>query len=80
MALEAKGTYINKLGKDQKKNLDVLIQVLKEGGITNPIFIDKDGNVWGIHTGFNGPATGEAYMNFKNKIRYEIEIKLDLLR
>ena len=44
------------------------------------IFIGKDGNVWGIHTGFNGPATGEAYMNFKNKIRYEIEIKLDLLR
>ena len=44
------------------------------------IFIGKDGNVWGIHTGFNGPATGEAYTNFKNKIRYEIEIKLDLLR
>jgi thiol-disulfide isomerase/thioredoxin len=44
------------------------------------IFIGKDGNVWGIHTGFNGPATGEAYINFKNKIRYEIEIKLDLLR
>ena len=44
------------------------------------IFIGKDGNVWGIHTGFNGPATGEAYMNFKNKIRYEIEVRLDLLR
>ena len=44
------------------------------------IFIGKDGNVWSIHTGFNGPATGEAYINFKNKIRYEIEIKLDLLR
>jgi len=44
------------------------------------IFIGKDGNVWSIHTGFNGPATGEAYTNFKNKIRYEIEIKLDLLR
>jgi thiol-disulfide isomerase/thioredoxin len=44
------------------------------------IFIGKDGNVWNIHTGFNGPATGEAYTNFKNKIRYEIEIKLDLLR
>ena len=42
------------------------------------IFIGKDGNVWGIHTGFNGPATGEAYINFKNKIRYEIEIKLEL--
>ena len=44
------------------------------------IFIGKDGNVWGIHTGFNGPATGEAYINFKNKIRYEIEVRLDLLR
>ena len=44
------------------------------------IFIGKDGNVWGIHTGFNGPATGKAYTNFKNKIRFEIEIKLDLLR
>ena len=44
------------------------------------IFIGKDGYVWSIHTGFNGPATGEAYINFKNKIRYEIEIKLDLLR
>ena len=44
------------------------------------IFIGKDGNVWRIHTGFNGPATGKAYIDFKNKIRYEIEIKLDLLR
>ena len=44
------------------------------------IFIGKDGNIWSIHTGFNGPATGEAYTNFKNKIRYEIEIKLDLLK
>jgi thiol-disulfide isomerase/thioredoxin len=44
------------------------------------IFIGKDGNVWSIHTGFNGPATGKAYIDFKNKIRYEIEIKLDLLR
>ena len=44
------------------------------------IFIDQEGAVWRVHTGFNGPATGEAYTNFKNKIRYEIEIKLDLLR
>ncbi len=44
------------------------------------IFIGKDGDVWSIHTGFNGPATGKAYIDFKNKIRYEIEIKLDLLR
>ena len=38
--VETKGTYINKvLSKDQRKNLDVFIQVLKDGGITNPIFI-----------------------------------------
>lgn len=39
MALEAKGTFINKLAADRKKNLDVIIQVFKDGGITNPIFI-----------------------------------------
>lgn len=30
------------------------------------IFIDKTGNVRRIHTGFNGPATGESYVAFKN--------------
>ncbi|RNC86423.1 MAG: TlpA family protein disulfide reductase [Winogradskyella sp.] len=30
------------------------------------IFIDKKGNVRKIHTGFNGPATGEKYIEFKN--------------
>lgn len=29
------------------------------------IFIDKKGNVRRIHTGFNGPATGDAYVEFK---------------
>ena len=29
------------------------------------IFIDKTGNVRKIHTGFNGPATGEKYTEFK---------------
>lgn len=29
------------------------------------IFIDKQGNVKKIHTGFNGPATGKKYMDFK---------------
>ena len=37
--LEAKGTFINKLSSDKKKNLDVIIQVFKDGGVTNPIFI-----------------------------------------
>ncbi len=31
------------------------------------IFIDKTGKVRKIHTGFNGPATGEKYVEFKNE-------------
>jgi peroxiredoxin len=31
------------------------------------IYIDKKGTVRRIHTGFNGPATGEKYMEFKNE-------------
>ncbi|WP_411895546.1 peroxiredoxin family protein [Winogradskyella sp. A2] len=31
------------------------------------IFIDKTGNVRKIHTGFNGPATGEKYTEFKTE-------------
>jgi thiol-disulfide isomerase/thioredoxin len=39
------------------------------------IFIDKTGKVRKIHTGFNGPATGEKYIAFKK----EFEEFLDLL-
>ncbi|WP_179317026.1 peroxiredoxin family protein [Winogradskyella undariae] len=31
------------------------------------IYIDKTGKVRKIHTGFNGPATGEKYIEFKNE-------------
>ena len=31
------------------------------------IFIDKMGKVRKIHTGFNGPATGEKYEEFKKE-------------
>lgn len=31
------------------------------------IFIDKTGTVRKIHTGFNGPATGEEFVKFKNE-------------
>lgn len=31
------------------------------------IFIDKKGKVRKIHTGFNGPATGQKYIDFKRK-------------
>lgn len=31
------------------------------------IFIDKKGKVRKIHTGFNGPATGEKYEKFSKE-------------
>ena len=37
------------------------------------IIIDKSGKVNSINTGFNGPATGQAYRDYKNE--FEIEIK-----
>ena len=33
------------------------------------IYIDKKGKVRKIHTGFNGPATGEKYIEFKTEFK-----------
>ena len=40
------------------------------------IFIDKKGGVRKIHTGFNGPATGNKYVEFKKNFN---EIVAELL-
>ncbi|MGC6430446.1 MAG: TlpA disulfide reductase family protein [Jejuia sp.] len=40
------------------------------------IFIDKAGKVRKIHTGFNGPATGEKYLQFKNEFEDFVEMLL----
>lgn len=37
------------------------------------IYIDKNGGVKKIHTGFNGPATGEKYEQFKKQFAETIE-------
>ena len=37
------------------------------------IIIDKQGNVAQIHTGFNGPATGKFYDEFKQEFNAEID-------
>ena len=37
------------------------------------IFIDKKGKVRKIHTGFNGPATGEKYLEFKKEFESFVE-------
>ena len=51
--------------KAQEK-LPMLNQVLS---YPTTIFIDKTGKVRKIHTGFNGPATGEKYVAFKKEFR-----------
>jgi len=40
------------------------------------IFIGKDGNVKRIHTGFNGPGTGEVYLNYVKETNAFIEEQL----
>ena len=42
------------------------------------IIIDKSGKVNSIHTGFNGPATGQAFINYKNEFESEIKGLLEL--
>jgi len=41
------------------------------------IFIDKKGSVRKIHTGFNGPATGEKYIAFKTEFEAFVEKLLE---
>lgn len=45
------------------KKLPMLSEVMS---YPTTIFLDKTGKVRKIHTGFNGPATGEKYVAFKN--------------
>ena len=60
-------------GSDKAKaqeKLPMLNQVLS---YPTSIFIDKTGKVRKIHTGFNGPATGEKYVAFKNEFEGFVE-------
>ncbi|OUR90963.1 redoxin [Flavobacteriales bacterium 34_180_T64] len=54
----------NKLKAQEK--LPMLNQVLS---YPTSVFIDKTGKVRKIHTGFNGPATGEKYTAFKKEFK-----------
>jgi len=44
------------------------------------IVIGKDGKVLHVHTGYSGPATGIAHKELTDKIQYEVEMALDLLK
>ena len=57
---------------EAQKKIPALKQVISYPTL---IFIDKKKNIRSIHTGFNGPATGEKYENFKKEFE-ELVIKL----
>jgi thiol-disulfide isomerase/thioredoxin len=44
------------------------------------IIIGKDGKVLHVHTGYSGPATGNAHKELTDKIQLEIEMALDILK
>jgi len=62
----------NDKGKAQEK-MPMLNKVLS---YPTTIFIDKKGLVRKIHTGFNGPATGEKYISFKKEFTEFIDTLL----
>ncbi|MEO1525784.1 MAG: TlpA disulfide reductase family protein [Planctomycetota bacterium] len=41
------------------------------------IFIDRSGKITAVHTGFSGPATGQAFETLKQRFETEIESLLD---
>lgn len=55
--------------KKAAKKLPMLNHVLS---YPTTVFIDKKGKVRKIHTGFNGPATGHKYVDFKNEFEHFI--------
>ncbi len=60
----------NKLKAQEK--LPMINQVLS---YPTTIFIDRNGVIRRIHTGFNGPATGEKYLEFKSDFdRFILEL------
>jgi peroxiredoxin len=52
---------------DKRRAADTLPMLNHVLAFPTIIFIDRDGEVRGIHTGFSGPGTGEHYARFKNE-------------
>lgn len=52
---------------DPQKGEKTLPQLTGVKGFPTTIFIDRNGNVKEVHTGFSGPGTGEHYETFKKE-------------
>ncbi|HEY1039752.1 MAG TPA: TlpA disulfide reductase family protein [Bacteroidia bacterium] len=57
----------------KEKASESLPMLSKISAFPTTLFIDKKGKVQRIHTGFSGPATGEAYEKFKNETEKLLE-------
>ena len=58
---------------DSNLTQKTLPQIKKIKAFPTSIFIDKKGNIRKIDSGFNGPATGEYYTDFKKEFNQLIE-------
>lgn len=58
---------------DEKRTEKTLPQLDEIKAFPTTIFIDKQGNVDEIHTGYDGPATGVHYEEFKKEFNNEID-------
>lgn len=58
---------------DSDKGEKTLPELTGIKGFPTTIFIDKQGNVREVHTGFSGPGTGEHYEAFKNNFNRLID-------
>ena len=61
-------------GKASKKKSSIDFHMLNQiSSFPTSIFINKNGKVIKIHTGFNGPGTGQIYIDYKKKTKILIE-------
>ena len=65
-------------GTDKEKFLEKLPMLDNIISYPTSIIIDKTGKVNSIHTGFNGPATGQAFIDYKSEFESEIKGLLEL--
>ncbi len=65
-------------GTDKEKFLKKIPMLENIISYPTTIIIDKSGKVNSIHTGFNGPATGQAYVDYKEDFKTEIKGLLEL--
>ncbi len=64
-------------GTTSKKKAQEKMPILdKVRSYPTTIILDKKGVVRKIHTGFNGPATGQIYLNYKKEFETFIEVLL----